>query len=160
MNKIAKHTQNYFWSEIIQSYISFINKIKPKNKTDLLLTPIWFNDSINNGTIYIPNLSRIWYHFISDFIDGAGIPLTQQSLLNQTNLQINWLDNLKIVTGINNFLQYHSIDNQPHSIRPIIPLYLKPLLKNMKGNKCFYRVFQNDTPTHIKAAPKWNQDLE
>ena len=92
--------------------------------TDLLFTPIWFNYSINNGTLYIPYLSRIGYSFISDFVDAVGIPLIQQSILNQTNLQINWLDNLKIVTGINNVLQYHLIDNQMPSIIPIIPLYL------------------------------------
>ena len=160
MNKIAKHTHNHFWSEIIQSYISFINKIKPKYKTDLLFTPIWFNDSINNGTLYIPNLARIGYNLISDFIDEACIPLTQQSILNQTNVHLNWLDHLKIVNGINNFLQYHSIDNQPLSVRPIIPLYLKPLLKNKKGSKDLYKIFKNDASTQIKAAPKWNQDLD
>ena len=74
INKKVKHTHNHFWSEIIQSYISFINKIKLKDKTDLLFSPIWFNDSINKGTLYVPSLSRIGYNLISDFIDDAGIP--------------------------------------------------------------------------------------
>ena len=52
MNKFAKHTNNRFWSEIIQPYISFINKIKPKNKTDLLFTQIWLNDSIKQEESY------------------------------------------------------------------------------------------------------------
>ena len=49
LNNTAKRTNNSFWSEILQSYVSFINKIHSKNQTDLLSTPIWYNEDINNG---------------------------------------------------------------------------------------------------------------
>ena len=77
LNNTAKRIHNPIWREILQSYVSFINKIHPKNQTDLLLTPIWYNEEINNGNIYIPTLSNGGYNFICDFIDDTGQPLSQ-----------------------------------------------------------------------------------
>ena len=92
LNSIAKQIKNPFWMKIIQSYISFIGNIRPKNQSDLLTTPIWFNELISNGTLYIPSLSKRGYNFICDFIEDTGQPLSQPALSNQTNTPINWLD--------------------------------------------------------------------
>ena len=92
LNNTAKRINNSFWSEILQSYVSFINKIHSKNQTALLSIPIWYNEDINNGKLYIPTLSKIGYNFECDFIDDTGQPLSHQSLTNLTNTHVNWLD--------------------------------------------------------------------
>ena len=76
LNNTAKRINNSFWSEILQSYVSFINKIHSKNQTNLLSTPIRYNEDINNGNLYIPTLSKIGYNLICDFIDDTGQPLS------------------------------------------------------------------------------------
>ena len=86
--------------------------------------------------------------------------MSHQSLINLTNTHVNWLDYIKLSTGINNFLRSNCINNPSPPVRPIIPLYLKPILKNRKGSKDFYNIFRNVGSIPIKATPKWNRDLE
>ena len=144
LNNTAKRINNSFWSEILQSYVSFINKIHSKNQSNLLSTLIWYNEDINNGNLYIPTLFKRGYNFICDFVDDTGQPLSHQSLTNLTNTHVNWLDYIKLSTGINNFLRSNSIKNLSPLVWPIVPLYLKPILKKRKGSKDFYNIFRNN----------------
>ena len=163
-NDKTKQNVNLFWRDVFKCWYETTDNFKTTTYNAFLSTPIWFNNKIkiNNKHTFIKSWYEKGIKTISDLTDENGNMLSFVDFKNKYNIvSNNFLLYSSLWHSINNFKKSINFKQQPTEVfeRPIIPTYVKILIKDKKGCTNIYhilRTFNND----IKPTSEYKWETE
>lgn len=155
-NKLAIKTKNKFWRDVLEAYVTFIDKQVPDQAQELLAVPIFYNKlfMINDSHVHIKN----WYGkgiiWVADLINENGRFYTENELKDIYGLKTNFIEYQTITKPIKQYMKAKQINLFDTTEYPLFPYYITLLMSSKKGTKDVYPIFNNnsDVPT---AKYKW-----
>ena len=158
---LANRTENNFWKDVFASWISVTDTINPKNLDKALMSPLWYNSSINTNTIFYKDWFNKKIIFVRDIINpGNGQILNFEQIKLKFNLKThNYIEYYRLRSMVNSFISKCFNNLTPHiQTRPIMPFHLRMLFKNNNTcSKTIYRMLNFDQTVHVNK--KWDRDL-
>ena len=149
--------ENKFWKDVLQSLIN-INKNSELNESDILKSPIFYNNSIKIGGTHI--FYREWFNkgimYVNDLINEKGDFYTETEFSYKTGIRTNFLQYNGLIKTIKNYLKYMHLEITHKEQCPFIPSHISTLLKQNKGSKAMYNTLNKslDKPT---GQGTWNK---
>ena len=150
--------KNKFWKDVLQSLIN-INKKSVVSETDLLKSPIFYNNNnIKIGGTYI--FYSMWYNigikYINDLINENGKFYTETEFTAKTGIKTNLLQHSGLIKAIKIYLKDMNTEITHKEQCPFIPSHISSLLQHQKRSKAMYNILNKngDTPT---GQCSWNK---
>ena len=163
LKQIIKNKNNQFWNDVLSSWIKFCDLGSPSSFEDILSVNIWNNKDIKiaNKTIFYKQWFNKHIYFIKDLIDIDGSFMNLDTFCDTYQIQVNFLEFWGIRSAIENFIRRKRIEmlEVPNMYYVYMPYNIKEILKNKKGSKNIYAIF-NKKDVHIKSEIKWNNTFE
>ena len=151
---------NPFWQHVFEGWISMSKNITIYNNTDLLTMPLWFNQHISNNQLYLPDWYQKGIITVADVVSDNQV-LSYNSLCQKFASQFNYLNYLTVKSKIEILLtKFSHTDKEFLIYRPIIPFYLKPILKDKKGVGTIYKILLNNPVNEHAMKSRWNDDFK
>ena len=97
---------------------------------------------------------------VGDLITNDGSIMSIEEVRNSYNIPFfNFLNDLSVKSIIRSFFKEHALPltHREKPVRPLIPLHLQTLMKNHKGSRHIYNVFNSNKS--IITIEKWNERL-
>lgn len=149
--------ENKFWKDVLHSLIN-INKKTELKESDLLKSPIFYNNNIKIGGTHI--FYRSWFDkgimYINDLINENGDFYSETEFSSKTGVKTNFLQYSGVIKAIKNYLKHMQQEITHKEPSPFIPSHISILLKQHKGSKDMYNTLNKsmDTPTGQRT---WNK---
>ena len=111
---------NVFWRDILSTYKSFIDTVKPKNMYEIMSTPLWCNKNIKVGgnTVFYTTWSDNGIMCLSDLFSVNGQILSYEEFRLKYNFQTNFLEfYISVRQYVSSFNFHHgniSVRRWPH----------------------------------------------
>ena len=157
--KLLNSITNPFWRSVVKSY-SYIQELCSTDPDLTILSePIWFNDPIKIG--YIKLWEQKGLKCVGDMFNTWGELRTRQEIQEMFNININFLDYLRIVKALPEkwIKKIRENQNQNMSPSPWCSTFSRKVLANTKDNPVFkkYMLAHNIiTPT---AERSWENHV-
>ena len=163
LKQIIKNKNNRFWNDVLSSWIKFSDLGSPSTFEDILSVNIWNNKDIKiaDKTIFYKQWFNKHIYFIKDLIDIDGSFMNLKTFCSTYQIQVNFLEFWGIRSTIENFIRRKRIEmlEVPNMYYVYMPYNIKEILKNKKGSKNIYAIFnKKDVP--IISQIKWNNTFE
>lgn len=163
LKQIMKNKNNQFWNDVLSSWIKFCDLDSPTSFEDILSVNIWNNKDIKiaNKTIFYKQWFNKHIYFIKDLIDIDGSFMNFNTFCDTYQIQVNFLEFWGIRSAIESFIRRKRIEmlEAPNMYYVYLPYSIKEILKNKKGSKDIYAIF-NKKEVDIKSQIKWNNTFE
>ena len=158
---INRNLPNKFWEEVFSAWNETYNQIKEKSKTDVLSTPLWYNNKIGLGNIYEKSWFNNGISIIGDIVDDNMNILNREILEQKFGFRIrNFLLYYRIRSEINKYIQKIRKTISPDQCfsRPLIPHHIRLITRCKQGCRYLYKKL-TEKPVETKYKTKWNEDL-
>ena len=128
---INRNLPNKFWEEVFSAWNETYNQITEKSKTDVLATPLWYNDKLGLGKIYEKSWFNKGIFIIGDIVDDNMKILDREILEQKFGFRIrNFLLYFRIRSEISKYLQKIREIIYPDEpfLRPFIPHHIRLII--------------------------------
>ena len=98
--KLSSNLQNPFWKNLMQVWSEFCEAVPVENIKQILICPIWHNDCIGNGQLFLRNWWDIGIRVINDLISEEGIFYSFEQLKAKYNIRGTFLDYQHVLNNI------------------------------------------------------------
>ena len=97
---------NIFWRDILSTYKSFIDTVKPKNMNEIMSTPLWCNKNIKVGgnTVLYKTWSDNGIMCLSDIFSMNGQILSYEEFRLKYNFQTNFLEFYGLINSVRQYI--------------------------------------------------------
>ena len=162
--KINKNSvENKFWYNVIESYITFADLLKPENWSQFCTVQLWYNPSIKVGgsSVFYKN----WYEggiiHVNDLLDEHGNLFTFQKFKDQFNIKTNFLEYEGLISTIRKYI--NKIKIIPHSLNRIGAFHsylIEIIMHNSKGCRMIYD-YMTKKEIYPNSLNRWkNEQME
>ena len=131
---------NYFWKDILITFKTFIDLVKPSNFKELMNITPWGNRNIKVGGTSV--FYKTWIYngimFIRDLIGTNGQLLSYEEFRSRYALRTNFLDFHGLISSLRDYINkfnFHEILER--GACPVQPLPLSTILKTKKATEIF-----------------------
>ena len=152
---------NNFWKDILITFKTFIDLVKPSNFNELMNIPLWGNKNIKVGGTSV--FYKTWIDngimFIRDLISTNGQLLSYEEFRRRYQLRTNFLDFHGLISSLRDYINkfnFHEILER--GFCPVQPLPLSIILKNKKGCRNICKLYIEDKMPTI-TFDKWGAEL-
>lgn len=143
--KLTRDLQNPFWENLMTIWSEFCRIVPIDNIDQVLESPIWYNEHIDHGRLFLKNWFDNGIRVIYDIIDKNGAFYTFEQLQAMYNVRGTFLDYQHIVHNIPQSWKALINDNRvfirENKCNVICNIYVKQLIKVKKGSRVFYDIF-------------------
>ena len=98
--KLSSNLQNPFWKDLMQVWSEFCEAVPVENIKQILICPIWHNDRIGNGQLFLRNWWDMGIRVINDLISEEGIFYSFEQLKANYNIRGTFLDYQHVLNNI------------------------------------------------------------
>lgn len=148
VNEVVKQIKNNFWKDILYAYSKLIDNIPTMQGFSEM--PLFYNHNflIGNKGIFIKSWNDTGIRYVKDILKENGTFLDKHELERKTGLTINFLTYLGVKNAVKKYFNKLPFKDDSLSIEyifPIIPIYLKHILKDSRGVRHIYSLFIRNT---------------
>ena len=110
---------NVFWRDILSTYKSFIDMVKPKNMNEIMSTPLWCNKNIKVGgnTVFYTTWSDNGIMCLSDLFSVNGQILSYEEFRLKYNFQTNFLEFYGLINSVRQYVSSFNFHHGNISVR-------------------------------------------
>ena len=142
--KLSSNLQNLFWKDLMQVWSEFCEAVPVENIKQILICPIWHNDRIGNGQLFLRNWWDMGIRVINDLISEEGIFYSFEQLKANYNIRATFLDYQHVLNNISQVWKDQINMNRVFIVETkqnvVCNIYLQYLIKSKKGSRIFYDI--------------------
>ena len=157
MKHISSKCSNPFWKEVLIAFYNINKDNTPKTYSNILYSPLWFNNSIFEIPLHYPKLSKSGVYFVKDVLHSNGELIKFEDL--KKTADVNILDFFRIRYFVNRYLKKYSGLKDDCPAHPSIPFHIELLYRSKKGNRDFLQILTKENAP-ITAVKNWHNKLE
>ena len=150
-------TNNLFWKDVFDAWLTLITKENSINADNLLLMPIWYNEKIliENKPIFWTNWYKKGILVVNDIWNNGSF-FTYDEFKERFDFNCNYVQYFSVISAIKKIMRNVNFDlTQSKVSYPYIPLHLHTILKQIKGTKNIYKSL-NTNNTLPTSQRKWS----
>ena len=159
--KLSSNLQNPFWKDLMQVWSEFCEAVPVENIKQILICPIWHNDRIGNGQLFLRNWWDMGIRVINDLISEEGIFYSFEQLKAKYNIRGTFLDYQHVLNNISQVWKDQINMNRVFIVETkqnvVCNIYLQYLIKSKKGSRIFYDILVG-VNEYIPQA-KWQTEM-
>ena len=159
--KLSSNLQNPFWKDLMQVWSEFCEAVPVENIKQILICPIWHNDRIGNGQLFLRNWWDMGIRVINDLISEEGIFYSFEQLKAKYNIRSTFLDYQQVLNNISQVWKDQINMNRVFIVETkqnvVCNIYLQYLIKSTKGSRIFYDILVG-VNEYIPQA-KWQTEM-
>ena len=142
--KLSSNLQNPFWKDLMKVWSEFCEAVPVENIKQILICPIWHNDRIGNGQLFLRNWWDMGIRVINDLISEEGIFYSFEQLKAKYNIRGIFLDYQHVLNNISQVWKDQINMNRVFIVETkqnvVCNIYLQYLIKSKKGSRIFYDI--------------------
>ena len=159
--KLSSNLQNPFWKDLMQGWSEFCEAVPVENIKQILICPIWHNDRIGNGQLFLRNWWDMGIRVINDLISEEGIFYSFEQLKAKYNIRGTFLDYQHVLNNISQVWKDQINMNRVFIVETkqnvVCNIYIQYLIKSKKGSRIFYDILVG-VNEYIPLA-KWQTEM-
>lgn len=150
---------NLFWRDVFDALFKF-RKIVETEVSESVVQPIWYNENfkINNNFFFYECLAQKGVLYVYDFFSTNGQILQYEDFCDKFDVLIPFTTYYGIVNNIKMLKLPYDVNTIMFN-NPYYPVFLKPILKNIKGSKEIYDIITATSWEKPKYETKWENEL-
>ena len=128
----------------MQVWSEFCEAVPVENIKQILICPIWHNDRIENGQLFLRNWWDMGIRVNNDLISEEGIFYSFEQLKANYNIRGTFLDYQHVLNNISQVWKDQINMNRVFIVETkqnvVCNIYLQYLIKSKKGSRIFYDI--------------------
>lgn len=142
--KLNSNLRNPFWKDLMQVWCDFCKAVPVENIKDILICPLWHNERIGNGQLFLRNWCDMGIRVIKDLLNEEGIFYSFEQLKEKYNIRGTFLDYQHVLNSIPQIWKDQINMNRALIVEfrqnVVCNIYLQYLIKSRKGSRIFYDI--------------------